>query len=166
MKRTLDEVQLCHLIWQTFKWATWYLLMKAWELQNGGGGTQYKRSYRDVPQTWVAKLASWYINDPLFYAKLIWMGGFFKMFPNLSHQNWLKFKKIWNHVTFVQIWPKIGPIGIWMTFSAKIGIWVHFHIPSDKSQQKLNLNTPFKLVWRHTCLNRIYYWRVLLSTKN
>ena len=30
-----------------------------------GGGTQYKRPYGDVPPTWVAKSASWYMNDPL-----------------------------------------------------------------------------------------------------
>ena len=31
----------------------------------GEGGTQYKRPYGDVPQTWVAKSASWYMNDLL-----------------------------------------------------------------------------------------------------
>ena len=61
----------------------------------GGGGTQYRRPYGDVPQTWVAKSAFWYMNDPLFDAKFdIWMGYFVKIFPNFS-QNWLKFKKIW-----------------------------------------------------------------------
>ena len=40
------------------------------------------------------------------------MGRFFKIWPNLS-QHWLKFKKIWEKMgNFVQIWPKIGPIGI------------------------------------------------------
>ena len=29
----------------------------------GGGGTQYKRPYEDVPPTWVAKSTSWYMND-------------------------------------------------------------------------------------------------------
>ena len=29
------------------------------------GGTQYKRPYGDVSPTWVAKSASWYLNDPL-----------------------------------------------------------------------------------------------------
>ena len=45
------------------------------------GGTQYKRLYGDVPPTWVAKSASWYINDPLFCAKCgLWIGPFFKFF--------------------------------------------------------------------------------------
>ena len=30
-----------------------------------GVGIQYKRPYKDVPPTWVAKSASWYMNDPL-----------------------------------------------------------------------------------------------------
>ena len=30
----------------------------------GGWGTQNKRSYGDVPPTWVAKSAFWYMNDP------------------------------------------------------------------------------------------------------
>ena len=35
--------------------------------------------------------ASWYIADPLFYAKFsIWVGRFSKFYPNL-----LKFEKIW-----------------------------------------------------------------------
>ena len=34
-----------------------------------GEGTQYKRPYGDVPPTWVAKSASWYMNDPLFNTK-------------------------------------------------------------------------------------------------
>ena len=41
-----------------------------WGMQSlGVGSTQYKRPYRDVPPTWVAKSASWYLNDPLKNAK-------------------------------------------------------------------------------------------------
>ena len=29
----------------------------------GGGDTQYRRPYGDVPPTWVAKSATWYMND-------------------------------------------------------------------------------------------------------
>ena len=44
--------------------------------------------------TWVAKSASWYMNDPFKNAEFgIWMGWFFKIFPNFS-QIWLKLKKI------------------------------------------------------------------------
>ena len=56
------------------------------------GGTQYKSAYRDVPQTWVAKSASWFINDPLLQFG-IWMGRFFKMFSNLR-----KFEKNWSKI--------------------------------------------------------------------
>ena len=38
----------------------------------GGGGTQYKRLYGDVPPTWVAKSASWYLNDPLKTQNLVY----------------------------------------------------------------------------------------------
>ena len=36
-------------------------------------GTQYKRPNRDVPPTWVAKLASWYINDPCIMQNLVFL---------------------------------------------------------------------------------------------
>ena len=44
-------------------------------IAGGGGGVlgttvvQECATNRDVPQTWIAKSASWYINDLLFYAK-------------------------------------------------------------------------------------------------
>ena len=70
------------------------------------GGTQYKRPNMDVLPTLVAKSASWYINDPLCYAKFgIWMGQFFKIFPQ-------KFQK--NQVISVKIRLKIGLIGMWI----------------------------------------------------
>ena len=51
--------------------------------------------------TWVAKSASWYMNDPLQNAKFdIWMGWF----------SW----KLWkNRVIWLKIWCKIGSIDIW-----------------------------------------------------
>ena len=59
-----------------------------------GGGTQYKRPYGDVPPTWVAKSASWYINDPLldsyFMQNLVYEWDFFFKFE----PNWFKFKEI------------------------------------------------------------------------
>ena len=38
------------------------------------GGTQYKSQYWDVlmPQAWVAKSASWYINDPNTIKKILY----------------------------------------------------------------------------------------------
>ena len=87
------------------------------------GGTQYKRSYGDVLPTWVAKSASWYMNDPIQNAKFgIWMDWFFKIFWNLIGSNLRKFWK--NPVILLKIWPKIEQIGIykWVTFSWKIGI--------------------------------------------
>ena len=59
----------------------------------GVGGTQYKRTYGDMPQTFVAKSASGYVNDPLFYAKF-----------------GIGMRKC--GVILVKVWPKIGPIGI------------------------------------------------------
>ena len=52
------------------------------------------------------------------------MGLFFKIWPNLS-QNWLNLRKFWKKlVILIKIWPKIGPIGIWMGyfFLKKTGI--------------------------------------------
>ena len=47
----------------------------------GGGGTQYKSGYRDVPQTWVAKsgrqVHQWV---PFFQKHGTLMGLFFKIF--------------------------------------------------------------------------------------
>ena len=81
-------------------------------LKTGGGGTQYNRPYGDVLPMRVAEWASWYMNDPLEDTKFgIWMGQLFKIFPN-SSQYWLKFRK--NRMILLKIWPKIGPMGIWM----------------------------------------------------
>ena len=50
-------------------------------LRPGGGGTQYKSGYRDVPQTWVAKsgrqVHQWV---PFFQKHGTLMGLFFKIF--------------------------------------------------------------------------------------
>ena len=52
----------------------------------GEGGTQYKRPYRDVPPTWVAKSASWYMI-PYKVAKFgIWMGWFFQKLSRLVYE--------------------------------------------------------------------------------
>ena len=69
-----------------------------WQLHptNNPGGTQYKRPYGNVLQTWIAKSASWYINDPLFYAKFgIWMDRFSKFSPIWAKigSNLTKFEK-------------------------------------------------------------------------
>ena len=46
----------------------WKKRLKFW------GSTQFKRPYRDVPPTWVAKPASWYMNDPLWNTEFgIWI---------------------------------------------------------------------------------------------
>ena len=64
------------------------------------GSSQYKRPYRDVPPTWVAKSTSWYMNDPLQNAKFgIWMCQCFQICPNLG-QNWLKFNKIFEKLGY------------------------------------------------------------------
>ena len=109
------------------------------------GGTQYKRPYGDMPPTWVAKSASWYLNDPLKSAKFgIWMSRFFKIFPNLS-QNWLKFKKILENIGRFcsKFCPKLSRLVYeWVTFSWKlVFVWVYFQI------LRRHLPTKTKLVW-------------------
>ena len=78
--------------------------------------TQHKRPFGDVSSVWVAKSASYYINDP--QKCTIWFGTvckwmiFPKCFPNLS-QNCFKFKKIFKILVIsFQISPQNGPIGI------------------------------------------------------
>ena len=46
------------------------------------GGSQYKRPYGDVPPTWVAKSASWYMNDPFIKCKIWYVNG--SVFKNFS----------------------------------------------------------------------------------
>ena len=68
------------------------------------GGTQYKRPYGDVPPTWVAKSASWYINDPLWNAKLVYEWVIF-----------LKLKKIFGRWFCSKFGPKLDQlIYVWM----------------------------------------------------
>ena len=61
----------------------------------GLGDTQYKRPYGDVPPTWVAKSASWYMNDPHKVQNVVYEWGNFSIFFLNLNKNWLKFKKIW-----------------------------------------------------------------------
>ena len=111
-----------------------------------GGGTQYKRPYRDVPPTWVAKSASWYMGAPCKMQNLV--------------SEWVHFSK------FPQIWAKIGSnlrkcgkigrfcskfcpklvrlIYEWIIFSWKIGIYMYgstLKFCSGTSLPKPNLST-------------------------
>ena len=75
------------------------------------GCTQYKKSSRDVPPTWVAKSASWNINDPLVQNFVQYMNG--SIFQR-NFQIWAKIgsnlrKFVKNQVLLVKIWPKIMP---------------------------------------------------------
>ena len=72
-----------------------HFFLKKWY---GGGGTRYKRPYKDVLPTWVAKWAPWYMNNPLWMQNLAYEWGDF-----------LKFHQIW-----ANYFGKIGPIGTWM----------------------------------------------------
>ena len=118
----------------------WNILWKNLLVWNWGGGTQtqYKKSYRDVPQIWVAKSASWNINDPLSNAKFgtvyEWV-DFSKKVPNLS-QNWLKFKEICEKSgnfgqNLAQNYAKL--VYEWSFFVGKMVYMVHFQIPSGTS---------------------------------
>ena len=75
-----------------------------------GGDTQCKSSYGDIPQTRVAKLVSWYINDTLYKMQNLiyeWV-NFSKFEPKLAQI----FEK---SVNLVKTWPKlVGQIGILM----------------------------------------------------
>jgi hypothetical protein len=73
-------------------------ILRPWFIP-GGGGTQYKWPYGDVPQTWVAFSALWYINDPLFFYSGISMTPF--SWSNLVYR-WVVFSK------FSQFFWKIG----------------------------------------------------------
>ena len=93
---------------------------------NAGRGTQYKRPYidGDMPPTWVAKSASWYMN-----------GSIFQIFPNLS-QNWLKFKKILEKLgDFAQNlaqnwgdWYMNGSLFFLFFFFKLVFVWIYFQI--------------------------------------
>ena len=136
--------------------------------------TQYKRPYGDMPPTLVAKSASQYINNPLFYAKYgIWMGQFFQISKNLS-QN--KFKKIWkkkkgggnfgqNSAQNRADWYMNGSL-----FLGKLVlVWIKFQIPSGTSLPKPNLSYPpgthimhkwnldYILLWEKSWYHCIFY---------
>ena len=92
------------------------------------GGTLYKRPYGDVPPTWVAKSASWYISDPLQNAKFgIWMINFSKF-----SQIWANLKKFGkNRVILLKNlaqnwadWYKNGPLFL----EKLVFVWVYFQI--------------------------------------
>ena len=46
-------------------------------------GTQCKRHYRDVLPTWVAKLASWFMNDPYKTQNLVYEWVDFSKFSQI-----------------------------------------------------------------------------------
>ena len=71
-------------------------------------------------------------------------GRCFKIWPNLS-QNWLKFKKILEKMGTFKIWPKIGPIGIWMGYFFLKYWYLYgstFKFRGGTSLPKPNLSTP------------------------
>ena len=85
-----------------------------WYTRGGGCVYSVQKTFRGraTNVAWVAKSASWYMNDPLQNAEFsLRMGRFFKINSNLS-RNWLKFKKILEKSgDFPQNFPKIGLIG-------------------------------------------------------
>ena len=100
-----------------------------------GVGTQYKRLYGDELLTLVAKSASWYINNPLFYAKFWYRNG--SIFLNLS-QN---LKKIEKKRATRNVGICIGPISNFQ-----------WHVPT---KTKLELPPPPIIV------QRSFVWRLL-----
>ena len=76
-------------------------------------GNWYKRLYGDVPSTWVAKAASWYMNGPLYNTEFgICMGQFFQIFQisNLTH-NWNMKGSL-----FLEKLVSVGPKGLLSNF--------------------------------------------------
>ena len=104
-------------------------------------GTQYKRPYRDVLQTWVEKSASWYINDPYLMQNLVfWMGHFSK-----CSQIWGKFGR--NLRKFLEKFSNSGQnlahenCADGFFFLGKLESMINFQIPSSTSLPKPNLST-------------------------
>ena len=56
--------------------------------------TWAQTTVRDVLQTWVAKSASWYINDPLFLQNLVFEWSKFSQILTKIGSNLRKFEKI------------------------------------------------------------------------
>ena len=140
-----------------------------------GGYSVQKRPYGDVPPTWVAESASWYMNDPLENAKFgIWMGRCFKISPNWS-QNWLKFKKILEKSgdfaqNLMQNWSNWYMKGS-LFLEKLVFVWVYFRILrwNIPTKTKLEYPTGFPLFIDlrilYTCLT-CKSWVWLLSPKN
>ena len=84
----------------------------------------------------------------------MWMGRFFKIFPNFS-QNLLKFKKIFEKLgDFAPHFSKIGPIGIWMGHFFLKNLYLYgstCKFCSGTSLPKPNVSTPpgfYTFFWR------------------
>ena len=126
-------------------------------IQPGGGGTQYKSGYRDVPQTWVAKSGRqvcqwvpfhckiWYFhgcdfqNFPKFAPKWRKFEHFFKNFDNLRPETAQIFEKICNFwLKILKIWYVDGSIFLenWYFYGC------YFQIPSGRSLPKPKLSHP------------------------
>ena len=113
----------------------------------GGGGVLGTKDHGDVPLTWVAKSASWYINDSLFNAKFgtdIWMGQFLSFLSTLSQVglNLRTFEK--KSGNLVKIWPKMADwyMNVSLLLAKLVYAWVQFQIPSGTSLPKPNLSYP------------------------
>ena len=79
------------------RWHSDYTFPESLELQGQShvksqGRTQYKRSYGDVPQTWVAKSASWYIV-PYFIQNLTFEFVDFQKFSQIWAKNGSNLRK-------------------------------------------------------------------------
>ena len=93
------------------------------QIHSPQGGTQYKRLYGDVPLTWVAKSASWYMNDHLIKCKIQYTYEWIDLskFPQIWAKTLENFGKIgWFCSNFG---PKFCRLeNEWVTFSWKIGL--------------------------------------------
>ena len=138
----------------------------------GGGGTQYKSGYRDVPQTWVAKSGRQVHQWVPFFSKTWYFDG-------SIFQNFLKFAPKWrkfgtlmvNFLKFSEISPKwrkfqrkILIFGTWMGhFSFKMGTWMGgiSKIPAAHPYPDQSWVPPppgAVILWTKLCAQSISFW--------
>ena len=100
-----------------------------------------------MPLTWVAKSASWYMNDPLYKMQnLVYVWVDFSKFGQIWAKIGSNLRKFWKKwVILFKIWPKIGLIGKWMGYFFLKNWYLYgstFKFSGGTSLPKPNLSTP------------------------
>ena len=101
-----------------------------------------------MPPPWVAKSASWYMNDPLIKCKIWYMNRLiFQNFPKIGSN----LRKFWKNQV---ICSKFGPIGIWMGHFFLKNWYLYgstTKFGGGTSLPKPNLSTPGSGSWARSC---------------